>query len=229
MSGLTLGLMGLDLVNLRVLATSGSESEQKNATIVLQLLEKGRHWVLVVLLLSNVIVNESLPIFLDSILGGGIQAVILSSTLIVLFGEVLPQAVCARYGLSIGSYCAPFVLALMYLEFPVAYPIAKLLDWLLGTSHGVSYKKAELKTFVGLHRHIGVDTLNEDEVTIISAVLELSDKPLSLIMTPLENVYTLSSDTLLSRTVVEEVSCISIFCFPRSNSHRRFLISVACP
>lgn len=101
-------------MNLRVLATSGSESEQKNASTVLKLLEKGRHWVLVVLLLSNVIVNESLPIFLHSVLGGGISAVVLSTTLIVLFGEVLPQAVCARHGLSIGARCAPFVLALMY-------------------------------------------------------------------------------------------------------------------
>jgi metal transporter CNNM len=230
---------GLDLVNLRVLSTSGSESEQKNATTVLKLLEKGRHWfvrlpslaisydadvmthnrVLVVLLLSNVIVNESLPIFLDSVLGGGVSAVILSTTLIVLFGEVLPQAVCARYGLRIGAKCAPFVLALMYAEFPIAWPIAKLLDWLLGTSHGIAYKKAELKTFVGLHRHIGSDTLNEDEVTIISAVLELSDKPLSLIMTPIEFVYSLSADVKLDQAAVDEVT------FSPTFLHRIFLLT----
>lgn len=61
-------------------------------------------------------------------------------------------AVCARYGLRIGAKAAPFVLALMYLEFPIAYPIAKLLDRLLGEEQGVTYKKAELKTFVGLHK-----------------------------------------------------------------------------
>lgn len=59
-SGLTLGLMGLDMVNLQVMSSSGNEREQKDSTKVLKLLEKGRHWVLVSLLLSNVIVNESL-------------------------------------------------------------------------------------------------------------------------------------------------------------------------
>lgn len=63
-----------------VLATSGSEKEQKDAAKVIKLLHKGRHWVLVCLLLryalpsifprtrpgltaaycSNVVVNESL-------------------------------------------------------------------------------------------------------------------------------------------------------------------------
>jgi metal transporter CNNM len=66
--------------------------------------------------------------------------------------DFLVTAVCARYGLRIGAATAPFVLALMYLEFPIAYPIAKLLDYLLGEETGTLYKKAELKTFVGLHR-----------------------------------------------------------------------------
>lgn len=39
------------------------------------------------------IVNESLPIFLDDVLGGGLYAVIVSTTMIVIFGEIIPQAV----------------------------------------------------------------------------------------------------------------------------------------
>ena len=66
-AGLTLGLMGLDMVNLQVLSSSGNEEERRNANTVLRLLERGRHWVLVVLLLGNVIVNETLPVFLSLI------------------------------------------------------------------------------------------------------------------------------------------------------------------
>lgn len=53
---LTLALMGSDDLNLRVLSqSSDDEKERKAAAKVLRLLERGRHWVLVVLLLSNVV------------------------------------------------------------------------------------------------------------------------------------------------------------------------------
>ncbi|KAG0151178.1 hypothetical protein CROQUDRAFT_651386 [Cronartium quercuum f. sp. fusiforme G11] len=204
-AGLTLGLMGLDILNLRVLSTSGSVTEQIQAQKVLKLLERGRHWVLVVLLLSNVVVNETLPIFLDSVLGGGAAAILISTALIVIFGEIIPQSICVRYGLSIGAKSAPFVLALMYLEFPIAYPIAMLLDYILGHDEGTTYRKAELKTFVGLHRHIGTDGLNEDEVTIISAVLDLSEKTIVDIMTPIEDTFTLGADSILDECTVTEL------------------------
>ena len=57
---------------------------------------------------SNVIVNETLPIVFDSVLGGGWPAVVLSTVLIVIFGEVIPQAACVRYGLPIGARCSTY-------------------------------------------------------------------------------------------------------------------------
>jgi hypothetical protein len=79
--------MGLDQTNLHVMIESGSPSERENAKKVLALLEHGKHWVLVTLLLSNVIINETLPIILHDVLGGGWQAVVTSTALIVIFGE----------------------------------------------------------------------------------------------------------------------------------------------
>ncbi|KAN0120191.1 DUF21 domain containing protein [Hyaloscypha variabilis] len=199
-AGLTIALMGQDGVYLQVIATSGEGKEQRHAQKVYSLLQKGKHWVLVTLLLSNVIVNETLPIVLDRSLGGGWPAVLGSTVLIVIFGEVIPQSVCVRYGLSIGAYMAPFVLGLMWILAPVAWPTAKLLDKLLGEDHGTVYKKSGLKTLVTLHKTLGsspTDRLNQDEVTIISAVLDLKDKAVGDIMTPMEDVFTMSADTVL--------------------------------
>lgn len=61
---------------------SGEEHEKKYAGKVLRLLKRGKHWVLVTLLLGNVITNETLPIVLDRSLGGGWPAVLGSTVLI---------------------------------------------------------------------------------------------------------------------------------------------------
>ncbi|KAA8913178.1 hypothetical protein TRICI_003240 [Trichomonascus ciferrii] len=204
-AGLTLGLMGQDEVYLQVMEQSGEEAERKAAKRVLSLLKRGKHWVLVTLLLSNVITNETLPIVLDRCLGGGWPAVISSTVAIVIFGEIIPQSLCVRYGLSIGAMCAPFVICLMYVMYPVAYPVSMLLDYVLGEDHGTIYKKAGLKTLVTLHKNMGVERLNEDEVTIISAVLDLKEKPVGSIMTPMEDVFVMSSDRILDEKTIEEI------------------------
>ncbi|KAH7906898.1 hypothetical protein BJ138DRAFT_566920 [Hygrophoropsis aurantiaca] len=212
-AGLTLGLMGLDELHLRVLATSSEDlTEMRNAQKVLKLMQKGRHWVLVVLLLGNVIVNESLPIFLDGAIGGGIAAVIISTTAIVIFG-IIPQAVSVRYGLAIGARCAPFVLGMMYLFAPIAYPIAKLLDRVLGANEAHTYKKAELKSFLQFHR-TGEEPLRDDEISILNGVLELNTKNVETIMTPMRDVVTLSSDTILDHATVDSILTSGYSRFP---------------
>lgn len=74
-----------DEVHLQVIEASGDDREKKTATAVLRLLAKGKHWVLVTLLLSNVITNETLPIVLDRALGCGWQAVLGSTVLIGMY------------------------------------------------------------------------------------------------------------------------------------------------
>lgn len=90
---------------------------------------------------------------------------------------------------------------------PVAWPTAKLLDYLLGEDHGTVYKKAGLKTLVSLHRSLGEagQQLNADEVTIISAVLDLKDKSVGRIMTPMDDVYTLSLDDVLDEVTMDDI------------------------
>lgn len=125
----------------------------------------------------------------------------------MIFGEIIPQSICVRYGLPIGAWMSPLVLVLMYILAPVAWPTAKLLDRLLGEDHGTTYKKAGLKTLVTLHKTLGAagEQLNSDEVTIISAVLDLKEKPVGSIMTPMQDVFTMSADTVLDEKTMDTI------------------------
>ncbi|KAI1118608.1 hypothetical protein F5Y14DRAFT_399124 [Nemania sp. NC0429] len=206
-AGLTIALMGQDEIYLRVISLDQEEPQHKNASRVHHLLNRGKHWVLVTLLLSNVIVNESLPVVLDRCFGGGVAAVVGSTVLIVIFGEIIPQSLCVRYGLQIGGYMSKPVLLLMYIMAPVAWPTAKLLDWLLGQDHGTIYKKSGLKTLVTLHKTLGEvdERLNQDEVTIISAVLDLKRKAVEEVMTPMDDVFVMSEDTVLDEKTIDQI------------------------
>ncbi|KAJ1778698.1 hypothetical protein LPJ77_003971 [Coemansia sp. RSA 2523] len=204
LAGLTLGLMSLDETNLHILATSGTPQQQKYARRI-QPIRKNGHWLLVTLLLGNTVINETLPIMLDSILGGGFMAVLVSTAAIVLFGEIIPQSACARYGLAIGAFFAYPVRLLQYALAPLGYPIALLLDYVLGPDHGVIYKKAQLKELVSLSDAAHGGNLSADEVTIIRGALELSDKRIVEVMTELKNVFMVDIDARLDRELLTEM------------------------
>jgi metal transporter CNNM len=119
----------------------------------------------------------------------------------------VPQSICVRYGLPIGAWMSPVVLVLMYIMGVAAWPTAKLLDYLLGEDHGTVYKKTGLKALVTLHQSLGhaEERLNEDEVTIITAVLDLKTKAVGNIMTPMKDVFTMSSDTVLDEKMMDNI------------------------
>jgi metal transporter CNNM len=91
MSGLTVGLASIDRLALEV--DSMGNSQVKEMTDRIFPVIDQHHWMLVTLLLCNAAAMETLPIFLDQIFSSAI-AVLISVVLILLFGEIIPQALC---------------------------------------------------------------------------------------------------------------------------------------
>lgn len=202
MSGLTLGLMSLDLVDLEVLQKSGTPADQKYAGKILPVV-KNQHLLLCTLLIGNALAMEALPIFLDSLVEAW-SAILISVTLILLCGEIIPQAVCSRYGLAVGAALSPVVRVLLLLFFPISYPISKLLDSILGKGHKTLFRRAELKTLVDFHGDEAGKggELTRYETTIIGGALELTKKTASQAMTPIEDIFALSvNDKLDMKTM----------------------------
>ncbi|GJY75317.1 DUF21 domain-containing protein-like protein, partial [Tanacetum coccineum] len=138
---------------------------------------------------------------------GAWGAILISVTLILLFGEIIPQSVCARHGLAIGAAVSPFVRVLVCICFPVAYPISKLLDHLLGHEHVALFRRAELKTLVNFHGNEAGKggELTHDETTIIAGALELSDKTASDAMTPISDTFTIDINAKLDRDLMNVI------------------------
>lgn len=130
-SGLTVGYLSIDDLILELRSKNGTDEEKKYAETVLPILAK-RHWLLVSLLVMNACCMEALPIYLDKIVPE-VLAIILSVSLVLLFGEIIPQAYCCGPDqVKIAALIAPVTKFIMYLTYPVSYPISLLLDHLLG-------------------------------------------------------------------------------------------------
>ncbi|KAG0467213.1 hypothetical protein HPP92_018793 [Vanilla planifolia] len=198
MSGLTLGLLSMSLVDLEVLAKSGTPQDRKHAEKLLPVV-KNQHLLLCTLLICNAAAMEALPIFLDSLVSTWV-AILISVTLILFFGEIIPQSVCSRHGLAIGASVAPGVRLLVWICYPIAYPISKLLDLLLGKGHTALFHRAELKTLVNLHGNEAGKggELTHDETTIIAGALELTEKKARDAMTPLSLTFAIDINSTLN-------------------------------
>ena len=90
------------------------------------------------------------------------------------------------------------------LTAPIAWPIAKLLDYLLGAHEANTYKKAELRSFLQFHRQ-GEEPLRDDEIAILNGVLSLNDQRVTDIMTPMKDVFTLAEDDVLDNDMVDKL------------------------
>merc|ERR1719197_2335715 len=100
-SGLTLGLLSLDKVGLQIVIKGGEPDESKYAAQILPIRRKG-NLLLCTLLLGNVAVNSALSILTANIASGTVGFLV-STGLIVIFGEILPQSACSKYALHVGA------------------------------------------------------------------------------------------------------------------------------
>lgn len=200
-SGLTLGLLGLDKTGLEIVIGGGSEQEKVWAQKLLPLRADGNR-LLCTLLVGNVVVNAWLSIFLAN-LYSSVTGLIASTTLIVIFGEILPQAACSRHALRVGATAVPLVRFFLLLLSPVAVPLGYLLDKLLGEDVGTVHTRTEILKYMEVHVDRG--KLEKESGDVIRGALQMKSKSVVEVMTPLEDVYMLSDTTKLSFKAIREI------------------------
>ena len=97
--------MSLNPTQLEILALSRTEKTSRRAKRIIPIRKNG-HLLLITLLLANTLVNETLPVLLNSVFTEGYIAVVISTGCVLIFGEIIPQAICSKHGLAIGAFFA---------------------------------------------------------------------------------------------------------------------------
>ncbi|XP_062832374.1 metal transporter CNNM2 isoform X1 [Anolis carolinensis] len=201
-SGLNLGLMALDPMELRIVQNCGTEKEKNYAKRIEPVRRQG-NYLLCSLLLGNVLVNTTLTILLDDIAGSGLVAVVVSTIGIVIFGEIVPQAICSRHGLAVGANTIFLTKFFMMMTFPASFPVSKLLDCVLGQEIGTVYNREKLLEMLRV-----TDPYNDlvkEELNIIQGALELRTKTVEDVMTPLRDCFMITAEAVLDFNTMSEI------------------------
>lgn len=198
-SGLNIALMSLELADLRRKAKLGN----KDAKRVLPLRKNG-HLSLAAILFTNVAAVSATSLVLESQLNG-VVAGIVSTLLIVVFGEIFPQAYFNQRALSICAKLAPVLRAMIIITYPVSKPLQLLLDRLFRHQARPLQTRHELGLLITEHLGSDESELDEDEVEIVRGALQLSEKRARDITTPMRNVYWLTPETEINAQVIDEI------------------------
>jgi metal transporter CNNM len=205
-SGLTLGLMGLDMTMIEVVKRSGSPKDKARAEKIEPIRKTGNQ-LLCMLLIGNTAVNAGLAITMAD-LAGGEWGFVVSTVLILIFGEITPQAICSRYGLAIGAALFWPIQICMWAFAPLSFPISKVLNAVLGKEIGLSYSREELIALLAMHS-VGGQTkrgpqgdLSDMEAKILTGVLRFTEKTAGDVTTDIKYVQAVGMHEKLDLSVM---------------------------
>eukprot|EP00931_Biecheleriopsis_adriatica_P070784 TRINITY_DN44594_c0_g1_i1.p1 TRINITY_DN44594_c0_g1~~TRINITY_DN44594_c0_g1_i1.p1 ORF type:complete len:589 (-),score=140.40 TRINITY_DN44594_c0_g1_i1:71-1837(-) len=234
-SGLNLGLMCLDCNQLVCLANAASrkdaDKEAKQQAVwakrILPLRKDG-NTLLCTILLGNVMVNSYMTILLGEMWDGTI-AVVASTLIIVTFGEILPQSICYKHGLRIGSTLVPLVTFFWYLLLPVVKPLALILDKLFGEEMGQVLDRQQLVALINYQRKRAPHLMTEEEAKIFRGSLDFSARTVQNIMVPLSECFCLDAHAVINPGLCAAVAAAGYSRIPvidrnRANHKKQFAV-----
>jgi metal transporter CNNM len=198
-SGLNIAVMSLDINDLKRKAKLGNKQAKK----VLPLRAK-THLTLAAILLTNIAAVSATTLALDQRLSGWLAGV-LATLLIVIIGEVLPQALFAKNPLVWSSRFAPVLKAMVYITYIVSKPLETLLNRLFPDEKVKLQSRHELGLLINEHLIDDSSELDENEIEIMRGALSLSEKKVKDIMTDVKDTYWLSTTDELRDLKIDEI------------------------
>lgn len=210
-SGLDLGLMSLDPGQLEIVIEGGKQGNPiavKNAHRAKRILPVRRdgNLLLCTVLLGNVAVNSCLAVLLDAF-AGGIVGFVITTFLVVTFGEIVPQVVCHRHGLYVGSVLLPILKFFLYLFYPVNKPMALFLDRFFGQgSHSTVWNTDQMKSALDYQMQKDPGLLSSAESRLLKGALESHAMCVRDTMVPIKDAFCLDVRAVYDVSLLQSIT-----------------------
>ena len=161
-SGLNLAFFSLTRLRLEVEVSTGNYRAHR----VLKM-RQDSNFLLTTILWGNVGINVLLALLSNSVMAG-LSAFLFSTVLITLIGEILPQAYFSRHSLKMASILAPILRFYQVILYPVAKPVAMVLDWWLGGEGIRFFRERDLMEVI--KKHVEADETDVDRLEGLGAL-----------------------------------------------------------
>mmetsp|Transcript_8436 Transcript_8436/g.16795 ORF Transcript_8436/g.16795 Transcript_8436/m.16795 type:complete len:439 (-) Transcript_8436:1017-2333(-) len=210
MSGLNVGMLSIDELELEQRIATGTEAERKQASKILGVIDK-HHFLLCSILLGNAFAAETLPLIFGMMFNE-IISIVMSVVFVLFVAEIVPQAVMTGPDqLKIAGRLVPFVKVLMFVLSPLSYPLSLLLDKILGKVPHSRFTTEDLKHRINVHRSFadegGSDVsraslINSEQIDIITGAIDIQVSKVKDLMTPIADIFSISDFDILDRTLL---------------------------
>uniref|UniRef100_A0A8R1TZN2 CNNM transmembrane domain-containing protein n=1 Tax=Onchocerca volvulus TaxID=6282 RepID=A0A8R1TZN2_ONCVO len=216
-SGLTTGLMALSTDDLKLIAKgSDDKKEREYASNILPLRARG-NFLLCSIVLGNTICNIMVTLLISDIFKSVdeyyvniVLSLVTPTIIITLLGEIVPQAVCARHALCIGSRTRYLTIFFMVLSAPISYPFSLILDLLLGKEGRDVYDRKTIRAMITMQRNLTKEKLSkqmDSEATdLVLAAFDLPEKIVKSVMTPIDKIFMLSDQNVISKQLLKTIA-----------------------
>ena len=168
-SGSNIAVFSLSLLRLEAAAAAGD----RNASRALAL-RRDANFTLVTILVGNVAINVLLTLLSDSVMAG-LLAFLFSTVAITAIGEIIPQAYFSRNALKAVSLVSPALKFYSILLWPIAKPVARLLDIWVGSEAIPWFRERELGDILRYHAERSESEVGPVEATGAINFLALDD------------------------------------------------------
>lgn len=166
------------------------------------------------------------------------MAILISVTAVLIFAEILPQAICTGPNqMAIAYTLAPVIRGLMAVEIFIAYPIAFGLDKLLGEKKKNRYTNEDLKALLELHTRSVVheivehnmqeaNGLSEGQNKLIAGAIDMKNYVIRDAMREYSDVEIIDYNQLLTQEFLKGLAVKGYSRYPVYKSYKENVIGI---